>query len=70
MTASTYTGLRSDSSKVTIYLRNLSAKPVKIPAKATMASGSTTNIIPHMLVLKIKTIEDNQEEGSDAHKGN
>ena len=68
MTTSTYTELRPDSSKVTICVRNLSAKPMTIPAKTSIESVSTANIIPPMLAPKLKAVKENHEEETDANK--
>ena len=48
--------LRPSSSEVNVCVRNLSPKPVTIPAKTIIGSFSTTNITPPMLAQKIKTI--------------
>ena len=44
--------LRPGSSKVAIYVRNLSAGPITIPAKMTIRYVSTANIVPLMLAPK------------------
>ena len=64
----TYTELRLGSSKVAICMKNLSARPVTIPARMTIGSVNTTNAVPPILAPKIKTNEDNQEKGPDVSK--
>ena len=61
ITNSMYAELRLGSSKVAVCMRNLSARSITIPAKMTIGSISTANIVPPMLALEIKTNEDNQE---------
>ena len=68
ITTLTYIELRPGSSKVAICIRNLSARPMTIPSKTIIGSIATANIIPPMLAPKIKTVEENQEEGTDANK--
>ena len=71
ISTSTYSEMRPSSSKVAICVRNLLAKPVIIPAKITIGSVrtvSTAIIIPPMIEPKIKTIEENQWEETDANK--
>ena len=66
--SSTYTELRPGSSKVTICVINSSVTPMSILSRAIIGSVSAANIVPPMLLPKIKTNEDNQENGTDTNK--
>ena len=68
ITTLAYIELRPGSSKVDIGMRNLSARPITIPAKMTTVSVSMANIAPPMLAPNFKTNEENQEKGTDASK--
>ena len=57
----TYTEQRPGSSNLALCMRHLSARPITIQPEKTIGSVSAANIIPSMVVPKLKPLRKSQK---------